>query len=132
MVVQRARGAHTFRQGSEALSAALRSAKRRFIVAAGFTAVLLLAAFVTTVALPATLGLPLTVAPSVAGVAGLLLYTVTPPPVDSVTEGDVRVASLAPRRAWSFVSKRALTGLAVLLVAMFALLIVTGISRTSA
>jgi hypothetical protein len=112
------------------LTAAVRSAKRRFVVAAGFTAVLLLAAFVTTVALPATLGLPLAVAPSVAGTAGLLLYTVTPPPLGSVTEWDVRVASLAPRRAWSFVSRRALTGLAALLVTTSALLIVTGITSS--
>lgn len=110
------------------LSAAVRSAKRRFVVAVGFTAVLLLAAFVTTIALPTTLGLPLAVAPSVAGAAGLLLYTVTPPAVGSVSEGDVRVASLARRRVWSFASRRALTGLAALLVATCVLLIVTGIT----
>lgn len=128
LVAQRARGAHAFRQGSEVLSAAVRSAKRRFVVAVGFTAVLLLAAFVTTIALPTTLGLPLAVAPSVAGAAGLLLYTVTPPAVGSVSEGDVRVASLARRRVWSFASRRALTGLAALLVATCVLLIVTGIT----
>jgi len=130
LVARRARGARAFRHGSEVLSTAVRSAKRRFIVAAGFTAVILLAGFVTTIALPSALGLPLAVAPSVAGAAGLLLYAITPPPVSSVAERDVRVASLAPRRAWSFVSRRALTGLAVLLVATCVLLILTGITSS--
>lgn len=129
-LAQRARGSHAYQQGSEVLSTAVRSAQRRFIVAAGFTAGLLLVGFVTTLALPSALGLPLAVAPSVAGAAGLLLYAATSPAVESVTEGEVRVASLAPRHAWSFASERAMTGLAALLVATTALLIVTGITSS--
>ncbi|WP_188043212.1 hypothetical protein [Changpingibacter yushuensis] len=130
MLTQRARRTHAFRQGNEALCAAVRSAKRRFFVAVGFTAVLLLVGFVTTLAFPAALGLPLAVTPSVAGVAGLLLYAAMPPPADSAAEGGVRVASLAPRHAWSFMSRRALVGLIALFAGTFVLLVVTGVTSS--
>lgn len=117
-------------QGCEALSRAVRSARRRFVVAIGFTALLLFAGFVAALAFPRLLGMPVAIAPAIAGAGGLLLYAVTPPASSSMEGNSVRVASLELRHAWSFASRRSLVGLAALFGSVLVLLLVTGLTSS--
>lgn len=123
---RRARGDARFRQGCELLRGAVRAARRRAFVAVGLAALVLAAGAFVGTAVPSMLGLPLAVAPGLAGAAGLLLHAAIAPPQDQGAQGHRRAASLEPRGAGSFVSKRSLTGLAALLSGTLALLVITG------
>lgn len=130
VVSQRAGRVFAFRPGGDALGVAVRFAKRRFLVAGAATAVVLLAGFIGAATFPAALGLPLAVAPGLAGAAGLALYAATPPPKHPVGEDGTRAASLEPRRSWSFAPWRVLSLLAVLFGATFVLLLVTSVTSS--
>lgn len=107
-------------------SVTLRSARRRAIIALVFTAFLLAVGWVASSAFAEMLGLPLAVAPLVAGSAGLLLYAATPPRVDGSRDG-AQAASLTPRSAWNAVPTRTASGVLALAGALVAFLVICGL-----
>lgn len=119
-----AKGHGHLRTDARAL-AVLQAARRRSLVAMGFALVILLAGVATAPLVPEWLGVGATLAPALAGVGGLVLYAVTPPPKDTGTQMRYS-ASLRPRTPWSIAPSPALVPLSVMLILQISLLIFTG------
>lgn len=115
---------------SEALRTAVRTATRRLLAAVGLAALILVAAFVVAAQYPRLLGIPLAVAPALAGAAGLLLYAVPPSPRDPDVPGTMRTASLDPRGPLSFTTRWRLGGLVTIFVGTLVLLVATGVTAS--
>ncbi|UNK71884.1 hypothetical protein [Microbacterium sp. H1-D42] len=86
--------------GGEARRApVITAARRRALIAVLFAVVVFLVGAIAAVSIPNLLGMPLAVAPLIAGAAGLLLYAATPPRSVEVPDDQPRTAGLA-RRSW--------------------------------
>ena len=131
VVARRAPQTSRTAQHSVALTHAVRAAQTRAIVAIGFTAVLLFVGFAVATAFPSLLGVPVAVAPALAGTGGLLLYAFTPPAADPSGVTHAHAASLTPRRGWTFTPRKTLVGLFGLVAATFALFVVTGVTSST-
>lgn len=127
---RRSRSGPTLRLESEPLTRAVRSARRRFFASLGLTSAVMAIGFAGSLVFPATLGLPLVIAPAAAGAAGLLLYALTPPASAEGFPSEVRVAALEPRHTWSFAPARTLAGLAVLFGAVLVLLVCAAVASS--
>lgn len=98
----------------------LRRARHRGLVCLGLALVVLVAGLTVNAAVPGLLGLPLGLAPGLAATCALLGYAVLPSRV--AASGGTASASLVPRTAWTYGSRRAFVVPAALTVATLAFL----------
>lgn len=112
--------------GHPTLTAAVRFERRRALASLTLTLALLAASIVAGLHETHLLGLPLILAPAVAGTGGLLLYAATPSLSLPLAPDSTRTARLERRRPWSFLSTRARIGLAALSILAISLFVTTG------
>lgn len=91
---------------SARLMPVLHAARRRALVAVLFAATVFLAGALAGIAMPDLLGQLFAVAPLIAGAAGMLLYSATPPRLVLLRDDEPRAAQLVPRSALSAVPVR--------------------------
>lgn len=84
----------------------LHAARRRALIAVLFAATVFLVGALAGIAMPDLLGQPFAVAPLIAGAAGMLLYSATPPRLVVLRDDEPRAAQLVPRSALSAVPVR--------------------------
>lgn len=117
------------------LSAAARSllaaARRRAVGAVALCALVIVVLFVAGSSWHSLAGLPVALAPTLGGAAGLLLYSAMPPRAVTVASDAPRDASLIPRTPLSFIPTRA-TGLFVAaIVVQIGILVFTGVTSSA-
>lgn len=115
---------------SATLRIVVRAATHRLLTAVGLAALILAAGFVIATWFPRLLGIPLAVAPALAGTAGLLLYAAFPSPKDPDSCGTTRSASLDPRGPLSFTTRWHIGGLSTIVVITLGLLVTTGMTAS--
>lgn len=113
---------------SERLVPVIHAARRRALIAVLFAATVFLAGMIAGITLPELLGQPFAVTPLIAGAAGMLLYSVTPPRLVLLRDDEPRVARLVPRSAFSAVPVRWATAFLVVIVLFVAVVLLCGLT----
>ncbi|GGM55691.1 hypothetical protein [Microbacterium saperdae] len=106
----------------------LRAARRRAVIAVVFATAVFIAGALAGIALPEMLGQPFAVAPLVAGAAGMLLYSATPPRQVVLRDDEPRAAQLVPRSALSAVPARWAAAFLLSAVAFLVLVLFCGMT----
>lgn len=106
----------------------LHAARRRAVIAVVFSTIVFIAGALVGIAIPEMLGQSFAVTPLIAGAAGMLLYSATPPRQIVLRADEPRAAQLVPRSALSAVPSRWATGFLVTTVAFIALVVFCGMT----